>query len=166
MKKALAFVLLLIFNLAAYSQIEYPRYDKDSTGQAIVILTMIQAQALDNSTDLLLLFEKLNSQVTSYDSVCLKVVDQKNVVIAQQIIQINKLKESLQNKDDQIVNLQNTLEKKEEVICTYQSEIVNKNKEINLHKGEIRRTKRKLAFAGVGSGLAIVGLIYALIVSP
>jgi chromosome segregation ATPase len=94
------------------------------------------------------------------------VVDQKNAVIAQQTIQINKLKESLQNKDDQITNLQSTLEKKDEVIHTYQAELVNKNKEINLHKGEIRRTKRKLMFAGVGSGLAIVGLIYALIVTP
>jgi chromosome segregation ATPase len=165
MKKALVFTLLFLFTLTAYSQIEYPRYDKDVNGQAIVMLTIEQAQALDNSTDLLLLFEKLNSQVSSYDSVCLKVVDQKNAVIAEQTIQINKLKESLQNKDDQIANLQTTLQKKDDVILTYQAELDNKNKEIDLHKGEIKRVKRKFIFAGIGGGVAIVGLIFALLVA-
>jgi chromosome segregation ATPase len=165
MKAALVFALLFLFTLTAYSQIEYPRYDKDANGQAIVMLTIEQAQALDNSTDLLLLFEKLNSQVTSYDSVCLRVVDQKNVVIAEQTIQINKLKESLQNKDDQIANLQNTLIKKDEVINTFQAELDNKNKEIDLHKGEIKRVKRKLIFAGVGGGLAITGLLFVLLIA-
>ena len=165
MKKALILFFLVCFALSSYSQIEYPRYDKDSTGQAIVILTVEQAQALDNSTDLLLLFEKLNSQITSYDSVCLRVVDQKNAVIAQQTIQINKLKESLQNKDDQIANLQITLQKKDEVINTFQTELDNKNKEIDLHKGELKRVKRKLIFAGVGGGLAITGLLFVLLIA-
>jgi len=164
MKKALILFFLLFFAVSSYSQIEYPRYDKDSTGQAIVILTVEQAQALDNSTALLLLFEKLNSQIGSYDSICLRVVDQKNAVIAQQTIQINKLKESLQNKDSQISNLQSTLQKKDEVIHTYQAELDNKNKEIDLHKGEIKRVKRKLVFTGVGGGLVIVSLILAVLV--
>jgi len=165
MKKLVAFFILFCFALTAYSQIEYPHYDKDANGQAVVILTIEQAQALSNSTDLLLLFETLNSQVASYDSICLKVVDQKNAVIAEQTIQINKLKESLQNRDDQIANLQSTLQKKDKVIFTYKVEINNKNKEIDLHKGEIKRVKRKLIFAGVGGGIAIVGLIYALLVA-
>lgn len=165
MKKALVFALLFLFTLTAYSQIDYPQYFKDANGQVIVMLTLEQAQALDNNTDLLLLFEKLNSQIASYDSLCLRVVNQKNDVIAQQTIQINKLKESLQKKDDQIAILQSTLQKKDEVINTYQAELVNKNKEIVLHKGEIKRVKKKLIVAGVGGGVVITGLFFALLIA-
>ena len=81
MKAALVFALLFLFTLTAYSQIEYPRYDKDANGQAIVMLTIEQAQALDNNTDLLFMFEKLNSQIGNYDSICLKLVNEKEKVI-------------------------------------------------------------------------------------
>ena len=100
MKKfLLAIALIFSMTLEGHSQIDYPCYQKDSLGQSVVLLTIEQAQALDNSTDLLVLFEKLNTQLTSYDSVCIKVVADKDRVIAEQTFQIKALKDLVGVKD-------------------------------------------------------------------
>ena len=127
------------------------------------MLTLEQAQALDNSTDLLLLFEKLNSQIINYDSVCVKVIGEKDKVISQQTIQINKLKEVIANKDQQIANLQLTVAKKDETIENLDKQVKNGEDQISLRKKEIKRLKGKMAIGGSLGGIAIVGLILAII---
>jgi uncharacterized protein (DUF3084 family) len=164
MKKfILALIVLLTVQLNGFSQTGYPKFETDSLGQQVVVLTIEQAQALDNNTDLLLLFEKLNSQIGDYDSMCLKVVGEKDKVIATQTIQIGKLKESLLNKDEQIVNLQKTISKNEEKVTSLELTLKNKDEEISLHKNEIKRVKRKLVIGGLTGGAAIIGLIFMLI---
>jgi hypothetical protein len=164
MKKfILALIVILSVQLNAFSQTDYPRYEKDSAGQTIVLLTLEQAQALDNSTDLLLLFEKLNSQIINYDSVCVKVIGEKDKVISQQTIQINKLKEVIANKDQQIANLQLTVAKKDETIENLDKQVKNGEDQISLGKKEIKRLKGKMAIGGSLGGIAIVGLILAII---
>jgi hypothetical protein len=71
----------MILSFHTYGQIKYPRYEKDSTGKEVVVLTIEQAQQLDNNTDLLVLFEKVNQQIGSYDSMCIKVINQKDEVV-------------------------------------------------------------------------------------
>jgi len=153
----------MFFALAANAQISYPRYDQDSLGQKVVVMTVEQAQALDNSTDLLALFRKLDAQLVDYDSVCIKVIGDKDKVIAEQTVQINKLKETLQVKSDEIVNLQKRLDGNEKKIISLETEIANKNKEIDLHLGEVGRLKRNMWIGGSLGGLSIVGLIIAVI---
>ena len=102
MKKFLTLIIGMILSLSAYSQysqtkIEYPRYEVDSLGQKVLVMTIEQAQSLDNSTDLLVLFQKLNAQMSDYDSVCVKVINDKDKVIASQKMEIAKLKESINN---------------------------------------------------------------------
>ncbi len=146
-----------------YAQVEYPRYEKDSSGQTIVLLTLEQAQALDNSTDLLALFEKLNSQITNYDSVCIKVVADKDKVISEQTVQISKLKENLKIKDQQIANLQATITKKDEVIENLKKEVKNGEETVAANKSEIKRLKGKMVLGGSLGGIAIVGLILGIL---
>jgi peptidoglycan hydrolase CwlO-like protein len=163
MKKfILAFILLLAASTAAFSQTAYPKFDTDSAGQKLVVLTIEQAQALDNNTDLILMFEKLNSQISNYDSVCLKVVDAKEKVIASQTIQINNLKDALQNKDQQLINLQATINELTKKSANYEQELKNKNEEIGLHKKEIRRVKRNYILGG-GIGGLILGIVLSLV---
>ena len=59
MKKLLTTILLAL-SFAASGQIDYPKVETDSLGQKIVIMTIEQAQKLDNSSDLLVLFGKLS----------------------------------------------------------------------------------------------------------
>jgi Skp family chaperone for outer membrane proteins len=163
MKKfILAFILLLTASTAAFSQTAYPKFDTDSAGQKLVVLTIEQAQALDNNTDLILMFEKLNNQISNYDSVCLKVVDAKEKVIASQTIQINNLKDALQNKDQQLINLQATIDELTKKSANYEQELKNKNEEIGLHKKEIRRVKRNYILGG-GIGGLILGIVLSLV---
>ena len=161
--KNLLLTFLLLFSLTAYSQIEYPRFEKDSLGRAIVIMTVEQAQALDNNTDLLNLFEKLDTQLGEYDEACIRVIGQKDAVIAVQDIQIKTLKESLLNKDDQIVKLQKEVSLNEAKISSFETELKKKDEEIELHKGEIKRVKTNAILGGSISTVGVIGLIIALI---
>lgn len=164
MKKfILALIVILTVQLDAFSQTGYPKFETDSSGQQVVVLTIKQAQALDNNTDLLFLFEKLNSQISDYDSVCIKVISEKDKVIAFQDVQINTLKQSLVNKDNQISKLQEEVSIYLKMITSLNTEIANKDTLIKLHKDQVRKLKIRSAIGGTASGLAIIGLIILVI---
>jgi peptidoglycan hydrolase CwlO-like protein len=160
-KLILAIILLITFNVSA--QIEYPRLEVDSLGQAIVIMTVEQAQQLDNNADLLMLFEKLDGELGKYDEVCIRVIGQKDAVIAVQDLEIKKLKESLTNKDEQITKLQQEVILNEEKNESFTRELAKKDEEIKLHKDEIKRVKVNSVIGGSITSVAIIGLIIALV---
>lgn len=162
MKKIIAILALLLFSCSAYSQIEYPRYEKDSTGQTVVVMTVAQAQALDNNTDLLSLFRKLDAQLVDYDSLCVKVIGEKDDIIAKQTIQINKLKETISVKGSEITNLQKQIKEKDAEIANLNNELKNKKDEIDLHKKEMKKGKVK-AFTLGSIGGFFVGVILTLL---
>jgi len=162
MKNLILSTFFLLFSLNVFSQ-DYPRIEKDSLGNQLVVMTLEQAQALDNNTDLLILFEKLDSDINNIDTICVRVINEKDEVINQQTIQISKLKEALDNKDQQILNLQKSIEEKDKSILLLEKVITNKDTEINLHLGEIKRVKKKALVGGLVGGTSIIGLIIALI---
>jgi len=165
MKKFIfVFLMMFMISLESFAQSGYPKFDTDSTGQKLVVLTIEQAQALDNNTDLLFMFEKLNSQIGNYDSICLKVVNEKEKVIASQTVQINNLKSALQNKDQQITNLQMTIAEQNLKIGKYEEELKNNKDEIALHKKEISRVKRNYVIGG-GIGGFILGIVLSLVIA-
>lgn len=162
MKYTLAFLLMFCTSFL-FSQLSYPRYEIDSLGQKIVLMTIEQAQALDNNSDLLKLFENLDTQLSDYDEICIRVIGQKDAVIAAQDIQMKTLKESLYNKDSVIVNLQLSLAKTEAKVQSLERELLKKDDEINLHKDELVRVKTNMWIGGSTSTLAIIGLIIGII---
>ena len=164
MKKFILVILLVSCALFSFSQtIEYPRYEKDSLGQLVVVLTIDQAMTLDNNSELLGLFEKLNTQIGEYDSACIKVINGKEKVIAIQKMEIAALKASLLTKDEQIVALQRAITEYQIIIDTLESKIWDKDKIIDEKTKQIRRLKIKNAIGGIGGSLAIVGLLIAVI---
>lgn len=162
------FILTLIFVLAAIvsfcQAIDYPRYDIDSLGQKVVVLTIAQATELDNNSELLGLFEKLNVQLGEYDSVCIKVINEKEKVIALQKIEIACLKEALLNKDQQISALQHEIAGYQAVIAALEGKIRAKDKIIEERERQLRRLKLKAAIGGIGESLMIFGLLVAIVV--
>lgn len=169
MKKFLSLIFGLVLSLSAYSQysqpkIDYPKFETDSNGQQVIVMTIEQAQSLDNSTDLLALLEKQSTQMGSYDSVCVKVINDKEQVIASQKMEIAKLKESLNNKDQQITALQGEVASYLKKILILESEVANRQKVIDEKNLQIRGLKTKMIFGGVGGGVAIIGLILGLVV--
>ena len=72
-------------------------------------------------------------------------------------------KESLLNKDEQIVKLQKDISLNEGKITSFETELKKKNEEIELHKGEIRRVKKNAILGGGISAIGAIGLLIALI---
>ena len=138
-------VSFLFLTMSVSAQvIDYPRFETDSLGQKVIVMTIEQAQALDNKTDLIPLFEKLNFQIGSVDSACIKVINEKDVVIASQEVQLNNQKSLLVVKDEEISNLQSQIIDYKNNELTYIKEIENKDKEIQLHLDKIHKQKVKM----------------------
>jgi len=165
MKIILTLLTFLIISITSFSQIDYPRFDIDSMGQKVVVMTIEQAQILNNKAQLLSLLEQLDVQINNYDSICIKVINEKEIVIAKQDIQINNLKELANNKDQQIENLQEQIANyklKEDLLI---KEIENKDKEINLHLNKIRKQRNRMILGSSIGGSVIVGLIILIVLS-
>jgi chromosome segregation ATPase len=169
MKKFLSLIVGLVLSLSAYSQysqpkIDYPKFETDSNGQQVIVMTIEQAQSLDNSTDLLALLEKQSTQIGQYDSVCVRVINDKEQVIASQKMEIVKLKESIDNKDQQIKSLQGEVDAYLKKILILEEQVTNRQQVIDEKNLQIRKMKTKMIFGGVSGGVAIIGLILGLVV--
>ena len=169
MKNFLTLIIGMILSLSAYSQysqpkIDYPRFETDSLGQQVLVMTIEQAQNLDNGTDLLVLLEKKNTQMSQYDSVCVKVINDKEQVIASQKMEIAKLKESINNKDLQIKALQGEVASYLRKILILEDEVANRQQVIDEKTLQLRKMKTKMVVGGLGGGVAIIGLILGLLV--
>lgn len=169
MKNFLTLIIGMILSLSAYSQysqpkIDYPRFEIDSLGQQVLVMTIEQAQNLDNGTDLLVLLQKQNTQMGQYDSVCVKVINDKEKVIASQKMEIAKLKESINNKDLQIKALQGEVASYLKKILILEDEVTNRQKVIDEKNLQLKKMKTKMIFGGIGGGVAIIGLILGFLV--
>jgi hypothetical protein len=175
MKKFLLVILSLLMVNSVYSQIntdslvspiEYPKLETDSNGVRVVIMTLEQAAKLDNKLDLLKLLEDYKLSVSNLDSIFVKVVVEKDNIIAMQNFQISKMSELLDNKDSQIENLRLQISNYVLKEITYESELRNKNKEIDLHLKRIRNLENKVLWGGIGSGfIIVVTTVFAIISS-
>lgn len=164
MKSLLTLLIGLFVSINVFSQeIEYPRYEIDSLGQSVVVMTIEQAQKLDNNSDLLVLFEQLNVQIGSYDSICIKAVNDKNVVISEQKVLIDQLNTNIETKDSTIDALQKQITEYQVREVMYDEQLTNLNGQIDLKDKQIRKMKTKMIIGGSLGGVAIVGLIVAIL---
>ena len=164
MKKLLSILIFLMFTFTISAQtIEYPRYEIDSLGQKVIVLTIEQAQKLDNNSDLLLLLEKYAQQIAEYDSVCIKTVNEKEKVIDLQKIEISKLKQNLTVKDKEIANLQGRVNEYIVKETFWNEQMKLKDETIVKKDKQISGLKSKMIWGGVGGGAAIIGLILGII---
>lgn len=152
-------IFSLLLSFVGVSQIEYPRYEKDSLGQKVVVMTISQAMKLDNNSELLGMFEKLNSQLGEYDSVCVKVITNKEKVIKVQKLEIASLKASLSNKDAQIENLQKQVATYIDRVGILEEQVENRQAVISEKDLQIRQLKTKMIFGGIGGGIIIIGAV-------
>ena len=79
-------------------------------------------------------------------------------------MEIKKLKESLVNKDEQIVSLQGEVSAYLKKIFILEAEVDNRQQIIDEKNLQIRKMKTKMIFGGIGGGVAIIGLILGLVI--
>lgn len=165
MKKNKIFIITITLLISAVvsAQIDYPFLTKDTNGNTIITMTEKQAQTLDNMTDLEQLFEKANIQYNIYDSICLKLINQKNDVITSQKIEIKNLLNQVEIKNDEnnILIKENDVYKQRDSINTQQNNILNQM--LKQKDKTIKSNLIKMWIGGVSGGVVIVTLMTLLL---
>lgn len=165
MKKLLLILVLTISSLISFSQapIEYPRIETDSLGRRVVVMTIEQAQKIDNNFEILSLLTKQGSECDSLNNAYLKVIDTQGKQVAILELDVKKLKEQITDKDKQIANLQTQLanETKSNSLCEVQKK--NDKAEIDLLKGEVKKQKRQKVFGFIVGVAGVIGGVLLII---
>lgn len=163
MMSLLSFSQTIDMSLSQIDSTYYPLITTDSIGNKIVILTIEQAKYVDNQLDILNLLQESSDLINDIDSVCVKVINEKDFIIANQDIKISKMDSLLVNRDEQIDNLKQQIVTYQLSEYTYIQELRNKDSEIELHLNRIIDLEKKALLGGVTSGLIITALVTLLI---
>ena len=164
--KNLLFILTLLLSLTSFSQKSYPRIEKDSLGNKIVIMTYEQAQKVDNSFELLNLLKKSGVECDSLNLSYIKVIDklERQVLLFETDIKLHK--DQIVDKNNQISNLNQRLSNCESDVRLANEQVGIRDGQIVLLNDEIStlKTKRNIAY-GVGIGGTILGILVAILIN-
>jgi len=144
-------------------QIRYPRFEVDSLGQKIVIMTIPQAMKLNSNSNILKKSEQLEAEMQDYENMCIKVVNEKDEVITKLNVVITKQDQQLIIKDEKIKALQ------EEILAWIQknkvleSQLSNRQEVIDEKDKQTKRLKLKMVVGGVSSAAIIIPLVLKVI---
>jgi hypothetical protein len=157
--------MTLIFATTMFSQvtpeIKYPRFEKDSLGQKVVIMTIPQAMKLNNNSNILGKFELLQAEMQDYENICLKVINEKDEVIAKLDVVITKQDGQLLVKDEKIKALQDEILDWMKKTGALEKQLTNRQQVIDEKDKQISRLKTKMVVGGIGGSVVIVGLVLA-----
>jgi chromosome segregation ATPase len=140
-------------------EIKYPRFEKDSLGQKVIIMTIPQAMKLNNNSNILEKFEKLQAEMQDYESVCVKVINEKDEVIAKLDVVITKQDQQLVTKDEKIKALQGEILGWMERNNVLEKQLANRQQVIDEKDKQLRRVKLKMVVGGIGGVAIIVPLV-------
>jgi len=161
--KYIILMLMICLGKISHSQ-DYPRYEINANGLKVIVMTIDQAQKLDNNSDLLEVFKKLNSNIDSINITYLKVIDDKNNVISLQELKISKIGESNRLNYESMIYLQKQIDiyKNNEIILNKM--IVNKEGVISQKDVDIKLIKKRSRFIIGSQSIVILTMIYYIIV--
>ena len=166
MKKLFTLLMTLVFT-TMFSQvtqkIKYPRFEVDSLGQKVIVMTIPQAMKLNNNSNILEKFEQLQAEMQDYENICVKVINEKDEVIAKLDVVITKQDSQLVKKDEKINALQQEIigwMQKNQVL---QTEVVNRQKVIDEKNKQLGRLKTKMVVGGIGGSVVIIGLVLSVL---
>lgn len=171
MKKIMMILFCIVFTISAKSQTfnvdsfrhNLPSYYVQNNDTLGIVISIQQAQKIDNDEELLQLFEKMNVSCDSTIKKYIAVVNEYDKKIAVMEVKISKLETISKEQTTQINNLKSQIINYQIQMDLLHQEIVSKDNIINLQEKQIM----KLRF-GKGAGVTgtIVGfglfIIYAL----
>lgn len=161
MKKILTFLFIMLSSLMMSQGIEYPRIETDSLGQRVVVMTVQQAQRLDNDTDLLAEFKKLADANELEKIAYIKVIDANEKVIASQKVEISKLNETIAGKSNEINELKNRINEYAVNNSILNTKFIVSQKLVDEKDKQLKKLKTKMVIGGIGGALAIIVLVVA-----
>ena len=140
-------------------EIKYPKFETDSLGQKVIVMTIPQAMKLNNNSDLLEKFEAQDIKMKEYETLCVKVISEKDDVIAKLNLTIGKQDGQLLVKDEKIKSLQGEILGWMERNGILEKQLANRQQVIDEKDKQIGRMKTKMVVGGIGGGAVIIGLI-------
>jgi hypothetical protein len=162
MKKLFTLLMTLVFT-TMFSQvtqeIKYPRFEVDSLGQKVVIMTIPQAMKLNNNSNILQKFEKLQAEMQDYENICLKVINEKDEVIAKLDVVITKQDDQLLVKDEKIKALQGEILSWMQANKVLETQLANRQQAIDEKDKQLGKLKTKMIVGGIGGSIVIIVLV-------
>ena len=162
MRKIFTLLMALVLT-SLYSQvtpeIKYPKFETDSLGQKVIVMTIPQAMKLNNNSDLLEKFEAQDIKMKEYETLCVKVISEKDDVIAKLNLTIGKQDGQLLVKDEKIKSLQGEILGWMERNGVLEKQLANRQQVIDEKDKQLRRLKTKMVVGGISGGAVIVGLV-------
>jgi anion-transporting ArsA/GET3 family ATPase len=162
MKKIYVILMTLVLT-TMFSQvtpeIKYPRFEVDSLGQKVIVMTIPQAMKLNNNSDLLKKFEAQDIKIKEYETLCVKVISEKDVVISKLTVTIGQQDGQLIVKDEKIKSLQGEILGWMEKNKVLETQLANRQDVIDEKNKQLGKLKTKMVIGGGLGTLAIIGLI-------
>jgi anion-transporting ArsA/GET3 family ATPase len=140
-------------------EIKYPRFEVDSLGQKVIVMTIPQAMKLNNNSDLLKKFEAQDIKIKEYETLCVKVISEKDVVISKLTLTIGQQDGQLIVKDEKIKSLQGEILGWMEKNKVLETQLANRQDVIDEKNKQLGKLKTKMVIGGGLGTLAIIGLI-------
>jgi len=158
MKKLILSIILITISFFANSQsTDLPQYLIEGGDTIGIIISVEQAQALDNDAELLSLFKQLRMDCDNLDSYYLQVINSLDQKMGLLEIKNKELYNQSVEKISLIENLNKQIENCEQNKDLCDDQISIKNEEVKTLKGEIRRQKiRKFISIGGNVVLAVI----------
>ena len=157
MKKILITMMLVLSSVLTFSQTDYPRIETDSLGKKVVVMTIEQAQKIDNNLEILQLMEKAQLECDSLNMSYIRVIDNQGKQISLLELDIKHLKEQLNSKDEQITNLQTRLSNSETTNKLCEEQKLNYEKQVDILKDEVRKQKNHKIVGFIVGGVGTLG---------
>lgn len=164
MKKILITILITLSSMILYGQSSnYPKYYIQSGDTIGVIISLDQAQKINNDEDMLVLLQKMRLNCDSVSSDYLLVVDKYNKQVALLNLKIMKLNESESTQIDMINNLKKQIIDYQISEKLSETQLQDSEKEIKIKDNIIKslKFKRDVSY-GVG-GAVILTFVYYII---
>ncbi len=163
MNKILTLILMILSFVTVKAQTELPQYFIEGGDTIGIIISVEQAQMLDNDSELLELFKKMRIDCDNLDTHYVSVINKLEEQIVLLKFQINDLIHQGVEKDKLIRNLKESLRLSEENTRLCEQQLELKNEEIKILKKEIFRQKVK-KFVSVGANVGLVILTTILVI--
>lgn len=140
-------------------EIKYPKFEVDSLGQKVIIMTIPQAMKLNNNSDLLEKFEAQDIKMKEYETLCVRVISEKDDVIAKLNLTVGKQDGQLLVKDEKIKSLQGEILGWMERNKVLEAQLINRQQVIDEKDKQLRRIKVKMIVGGLGGVAIIIPLV-------
>ena len=156
MKSIFLTILLSLVYLISSAQTELPRYLIEGGDTIGVIISIEQAQKLDNNSELLELFKKLRIDCDNLDTHYIQVINALNEQVALLKVNISELEGENSSLTSWNSSLKEQLRNSEKSNRLCNEELENKDQEIKILKSEVRRQKIRKVVSVVGNAALIV----------